>query len=529
MDKENQNAILLDDLGKSTTNQLILNTSNTNNTFDNNNSSNNNNNNNNQETPGEDVDPNKKGKEKIIKLKFSDIFPKKSDISDGIQKLREIQLYKEVLQVSLFSLLEVILIALIGVAYIIGLSYIPYTNTDMKYVETHTNQFYNPYPVASIYFLTLATVVIVIGIGYFLLIFGLKKSLPLIYCTLIPGVALSTLFFVFVAAGVDPWYYALDLPFYGILGVVFFISAKVMAKRVQAPNLPLIFAVPLLVHILIIGIYSFVLFPFYRTINSEVARVAIRILVHPILCRINLIVTQTFVKKYKNLKYPHLANAIVFGILVESALFGRFLIATVGSAKAQVVTSVLSGLGEILLRVAAPIITKLIDYLKNKFLNMKPEIETEIDREHNAQYIINSMVVEKSSILSIPFLLHFFWKHRLVFNFSFGPTPPDLDAMIISAAIQLAIDLTADFISTCGEAIQNIPVIAVWKQSRVKYLIWEILNWLQMCTLIIYVLRTLPSTLYCSSDDPCTCSLFLRDELFYFCNKNSTIMTSSYN
>ncbi len=70
-------------------------------------------------------------------------------------------------------------------------------------------------------------------------------------------------------------------------------------------------------------------------------------------------------------------------------------------------------------------------------------------------------------IIVVPFLLHFFYKHRFVFNFSYtdaGETSVTL--LWQSALVQLCIQTVVHFISCAIESLLKIPNIQVWKQER---------------------------------------------------------------
>ncbi|EGG20257.1 hypothetical protein DFA_07380 [Cavenderia fasciculata] len=460
-----------------------------------NNNNNNNNNNHNGDLELSPITTNNEIKESIEKKKEKKQVVAKWETEFSITSiknvLREKSLYKDVGMVQLFSFIEMILISLFGIAASIAISYIPFTNTDTQQLIKDPSLYYNPFPAASIFFLAVSTVVILIGYGFFTLLYGFNVTRSLLYITVIPGLLLSSWFFIFVAFDVYPWYYGLKL------------------QR--------IFSIPLAVHIVIIALYSFVIFPYYRLLDSAITRSVIRLVVHPVLSLVNLFVTKFFCKQYVNAKYPHLAAGITFGVVLEGSLFGRFLIATAGSEAATLSTSVITGLTEIALRVTANLQYDVIRYLAAKFIKLELAPEDETEKKFNAQCVINAMIVEKASIVTIPFFFHFFWKHRTVFNFSFTETPPNLNLLIESAAIQLAIDVVVDVVCLIGEMAQKMPIAKVYRENRVMYIIWEILNYIQMCILIIYVLKTLPSKLYCDTPNPCDCRVLFVKELFSFC------------
>lgn len=64
-------------------------------------------------------------------------------------------------------------------------------------------------------------------------------------------------------------------------------------------------------------------------------------------------------------------------------------------------------------------------------------------------------------------MLHWFYDHRMVFNFSYeegNPTP--ISILWQSALVQLIIQLIVNFISSVIETELKIPNIKVWKQER---------------------------------------------------------------
>jgi len=123
-----------------------------------------------------------------------------------------------------------------------------------------------------------------------------------------------------------------------------------------------------------------------------------------------------------------------------------------------------------------------------------------------AQFANNSMVVEKASIVVIPFLLVLFHRHRLVYDFSYQVLPPDAALLAENAAAQFAIQTLVDYICIVVGNLQDIPINSLWRDKRVIYTLWEMANTVQIITLIIYMFRVLPFRAICTSLDPCSCT-----------------------
>ena len=50
---------------------------------------------------------------------------------------------------------------------------------------------------------------VVIAYGFFVMIYGFKASVSLLWTVVLPGMIVAVLPFVFLAAGVEPWFYFL--------------------------------------------------------------------------------------------------------------------------------------------------------------------------------------------------------------------------------------------------------------------------------------------------------------------------------
>jgi hypothetical protein len=427
-------------------------------------------------------------------------------------------------------LFESAIIACFGILYLYGLAAIPFTKEgDPKY--------YDPLLVAFFFFLTIFLVVLIIGYGFFVLLYGFHKSRPLIFWTLLPGTAACCLFLVLQAAGIEPWFYVMDLAFYGLLGIVFFNSVRVMAnivfpvdgegKRDKKAVMGMInaYLLPLTVHTIIIAIYNFIIIPYYRVFKSEWEKGLFRLLVHPLLCQINLGIAAYFCKRYPNVEH-HLTVGVVFGVWVETAMLGRFMIATVGTTAGSVGTAAAVGAVDILVRAFTRKKEHILNYAFWKILK-SDDYDQRKEISYLAQFNNNMMVVDTISVLVMPFLLKFFWKHRLLFNFSYDTVPPtDID-LFTNAAAQFCIELISHFVCIVLETHLKIPDIKSWRRHRVVYIIWEVLNYIQILTLIIYVFKTLPAVFFCTSTDPCSCTKGGYQELALLkaeglCNFNNT-------
>jgi len=185
--------------------------------------------------------------------------------------------------------------------------------------------------------------------------------------------------------------------------------------------------------------------------------------------------------------------------------FGRFLIATVGSLSDQILTSIAAGAVEIAMRALILKKERVINWAQIRFLKSKLNYNEAKERAYAAQFNNNAMVVEHASIIVVPFLLHFFYKHRLVFNFSYTSEEASVEMMYRSALVQFFIQTIVHFVSCVLESELKIPNIQVWMKERWVYAVWEIANFVQILTLIIYVFKTLPSAFFCDNTDPCSC------------------------
>lgn len=79
-------------------------------------------------------------------------------------------------------------------------------------------------------------------------------------------------------------------------------------------------------------------------------------------------------------------------------------------------------------------------------------------------------------------------------------------ALFKSGAAQFCIDIVVHYVSIVVETNLGIPDVKVWWKHRGIYIIWEILNYIQILALIVYVFKTLPLAFYCDSTDPCSCN-----------------------
>lgn len=86
------------------------------------------------------------------------------------------------------------------------------------------------------------------------------------------------------------------------------------------------------------------------------------------------------------------------------------------------------------------------------------------------------MLIENTSIIIIPFLVLFLHDHKRVFNFGFTNDAPDFKLLLELAAIQLVIEVVADYISVVLEYLQRIPVWKVFEGNQVKVMAWQLIK-----------------------------------------------------
>eukprot|EP00026_Physarum_polycephalum_P015696 Phypoly_transcript_16436.p1 GENE.Phypoly_transcript_16436~~Phypoly_transcript_16436.p1 ORF type:complete len:204 (+),score=27.27 Phypoly_transcript_16436:170-781(+) len=185
-------------------------------------------------------------------------------------------------------------------------------------------------------------------------------------------------------------------------------------------------------------------------------------------------------------------------------MFGRFLISTVGSFEGTLFTAAALGVVEIVMRS----LVKKKDHVMNwAIYKLTGKIDYNEKKEFHflAQFNNSMMVVDKIGIFVVPFMLHFFYKHKLLFNFSYGDMELSSYALFKSGLAQFCIDVVVHYVSIVVETNLGIPDIKVWWKHRGIYIIWEILNYIQILTLVIYVFKTLPLAFYCHSTNPCSC------------------------
>jgi len=268
------------------------------------------------------------------------------------------------------------------------------------------------------------------------------------------------------------------------------------------------YLVPLTIHTLIIALYNYVVIPYYRAFpNTDYyvwVRGIFRLIIHPILCQINLSVATFFCKEYPQVAH-HLTVGVVFGVWVETAMLGRFLISTVGTTTGSLGTAAAVGVAEIAVRSFVKKKEHLVNYVLYR-ITKKVDWNEHKENAYSAQFNNNIMVVDFVSIIVIPFLLKFFYPHRLLFNFSYSydMAPKTVD-LATSAIAQFSIDFVVNFFCIIMESHLGIPDVKVWRRHRVVYIIWEVVNYIQIITLIVYLFKTLPATYFCDSVDPCSC------------------------
>lgn len=92
---------------------------------------------------------------------------------------------------------------------------------------------------------------------------------------------------------------------YGVFALLVVSTCLILNRTLKhRHNFLVIFGVPILVHMLIIGIYAYIILPFYRSIsprgNGPFLRFVFRVAVHPLINFVNAVVTQIFVPDFEN-------------------------------------------------------------------------------------------------------------------------------------------------------------------------------------------------------------------------------------
>jgi len=419
--------------------------------------------------------------------------------------------------------LKILCVIVIMTGVVVGLSMITFSRpTDGRY--------YDKWAVVSLYSM-MAVSTIGFSYGFWVLLYGFKKTL-LLLIFVIPALLLSSSwYYILVANGIEPWWYGVEVFMYIIFVGLVAVSCVIMqrAVRQEGDKFLVLVGVPILVKILIWILYSYGVFPLFRSLSDSFYKSLIRIFLHPILMFVNQLICMVFVRAFQNTT-PYLATGLVVASYVENTVFGRLMIVALDDEFiVTFYTSLLVGLVELVFRMTFTRRIKLVDWVWRKICCAKctkNTLDVELEMELQAACMHYEMTIDNAGIVVITILTWMFWTHRTVFNLAYTAfTVTSLGKATLIGGIQLFVNVWIDVIALLIENIQGIPSSRIIREEPYRIFAWTVLCFIQGILLVLYVNRALPYVGFCTSFDPCTCTYGHDLRLFSNC-ANSTIVAN---
>jgi len=257
----------------------------------------------------------------------------------------------------------------------------------------------------------------------------------------------------------------------------------------------------------------------YRSYNNELARSFIRIIIHPVLSFINNMVTATFVQDFLGTS-PIFASGILLGTCIESAIFGQLMLVNIGSIGSTIGVTIGISAGNIFLRALVRRRISLVEWLFTQKVGPFCEEKCCCGCDEKSYYTstifycMNSnydMLTEISAIFVIPVMTFALYHHKLVFNLAYAEEAPQVSDVLILASVQLVIQLITNYVSIVIYRSQKLPIFETFAEEPIRTVVWEVLNYVQMISLILALTSSLPFRFFCPENgdtgNPCPDSL----------------------
>ena len=225
------------------------------------------------------------------------------------------------------------------------------------------------------------------------------------------------------------------------------------------------FPTPQIVLVVLAFVYFTVLPPIWVSV-SPVMRAVLRLVVHPIVFEIAMIVGRICIRKYPSIRNERVLFPVI-SIQLLNSLYGRFLLVTMGSLTATIITTILLSAQELLFRFTVPHRDYLIYRMLRKAVpDIREILRTERSVQVRSRLILAEIFLENASIfISVAFI---------AFGTITLERSEDLDAigLVVSTLVQLASEISVDYICVHVELLYfRLPIISVWRERYDKYFV----------------------------------------------------------
>jgi hypothetical protein len=343
-----------------------------------------------------------------------------------------------------------------------------------------------------------------------------SRNRMIFWCVLI-DLCMVIYMLILGGVGVDWWYYGLEFiggwtPYVAVVWMVarqgnIYTSNKHFSEYFLFANL---------VMAVIAFLYTFLLIPFYRE-APYYEKVIIRLVVHPFLMECGLTIWR-YCSLHFGTSNDQKAHYDILIIQITNAVYGRMFIVSIRRLDEAIALLVVSVVMDLLskstFRLRDIYINKAIKFLTGGRYHAKSKRLFERNLVVKANMAQVETYVELSVILFSPFLFWTFAKRRLEFDFIYRASSEEQGLVdpLINSLLSLAFEGTGQTLGLILFVAQGLPVLQSphFKSLNITKHQQDILIrfFVGFCcfTLFIYIYRTWPFFVICSSNDGCSCS-----------------------
>lgn len=257
------------------------------------------------------------------------------------------------------------------------------------------------------------------------------------------------------------------------------------------------------------SLYSFFIIPYYREAPTS-DRYIIRLLFHPLLFSFSEMMWR-FCLIHFGTEDHQTAHYASFIIKISNAVYGRMFIVALSSLSTATEFLILSAVAELIVKITYRLRERSANWVVNKVTKGKMTINKDL-YHRNMTILANMYLMEtycEVVIIAIsPFLFWSYNRNRLQFDFIYSSNNSDLGPPLANAAINLAFELTVQFIGLNLLILQGIPILSSihWRQWLCKDSYTRVIMLIQCFSIFIYLYRTWPIFVFCKADNGCECN-----------------------
>ena len=246
------------------------------------------------------------------------------------------------------------------------------------------------------------------------------------------------------------------------------------------------FPTPQIVLVVLAFVYFTVLPPIWVSV-SPVMRAVLRLVVHPIVFEIAMIVGRICIRKYPSIRNERVLFPVI-SIQLLNSLYGRFLLVTMGSTLVTVLATIGLALQELVLRLTVRqrdwVVYRL---LRNSSERTKSILNSPSSRMLRSSVICSEIIIENLSIvLSTVIILAN--RLTLVENEELV-----VSSILLSGLFQLALEIIVDYICVHVElkAFQ-LPVLRVWRMRGAFFFTAMLLVYTALLIIFFWIGQLMP-------------------------------------